>query len=101
MIISAQAPKTLADIDKIVTESRIPTEPVVIELGGPSGAVPELTQIASIKLNAQLSLWATPAAIILPEHIEQVRLRSCRACVLSLLLRCCCRQPSPTHRKTA
>ena len=44
MIVSAQAPKIIADIGKIVTESRIPTEPVVIELDSRSGAVPELTQ---------------------------------------------------------
>ena len=37
-------------------------------------AVPELTQIADIKLNTQVSLWPTHAAIRLPGHIEQVRL---------------------------
>jgi hypothetical protein len=37
-------------------------------------AVPELTCTAHIKLNTQVSLWPTHAAIRLPGHIEQVRL---------------------------
>ena len=39
-----------------------------------SRAVPELTQIANIKLNGRVSLWATHAALRLPRHIQQARL---------------------------